>query len=129
MSSADVELIKAIVSSGKRLNLDLDPKIVAFTLGYMNAENGTTSKELLERKKYQDAGQSHVFRFLDVSSPEERKALIDQASKIDVTRVNNIYAATMKARDADKHWIHLYHWIHSHPWIHLNSWVHFYPGI
>ncbi|KIO08561.1 hypothetical protein M404DRAFT_8254 [Pisolithus tinctorius Marx 270] len=51
------------------------------------------------RKKYQAAGQDHLFTFCPDLSDEERNAFIRQLESIDVHRVNKIYK---KAVDAEK---------------------------
>lgn len=48
------------------------------------------------RKKYEAAGQSHVFKFWDDLSPEEQGEFVNQLSKLDVERVNEVYKTAIE---------------------------------
>lgn len=51
------------------------------------------------RAKFVAAGQGHVFNFVDngIATPEETAALVAQLQAIDVSLVNELYAATTDA--------------------------------
>ena len=51
------------------------------------------------RKKFQQAGQSHVFHFWDDLSPSDQGALLEQLAELDVERVNAIYKRALEGEE------------------------------
>ncbi|KAH6917046.1 UDP-N-acetylglucosamine diphosphorylase [Coprinopsis sp. MPI-PUGE-AT-0042] len=52
------------------------------------------------RKRYQAAGQDHLFKFWDTLSPEQRTQLESQLSALDIERVNRIYTKAVSTEAA-----------------------------
>jgi UDP-N-acetylglucosamine/UDP-N-acetylgalactosamine diphosphorylase len=48
----------------------------------------------LIRKQYDEAGQGHVFRFWDALDADARRALADQAGRLDLAELGRVHAAT-----------------------------------
>jgi UDP-N-acetylglucosamine/UDP-N-acetylgalactosamine diphosphorylase len=48
------------------------------------------------RKKYDAAGQSHVFRFWDDLSPQDQGKYLSQLTNLDVERVNQVYKTAIE---------------------------------
>lgn len=49
------------------------------------------------RKRYESAGQSHVFQFWDDLSPEDQAKYLTQLSSLDIERVNTVYKTAIES--------------------------------
>lgn len=54
------------------------------------------------RKKFEKAGQSHVFHFWDDLSPADQGALVEQLQELDVDRVNAVYKRALEGEEEMK---------------------------
>ena len=54
------------------------------------------------RKRYEDAGQDHLFQFWSSLSPSEQSALLTQLDSINIERVNQIHARALEVEKAAK---------------------------
>ena len=54
------------------------------------------------RKKFDQAGQGHVFRFWDDLTPAQQGDLVNQLDRLDVERVNDVYTRALQGEEEMK---------------------------